>query len=380
MSRWREYADPQPADSAGDRRDEGRALRRAVPFDAALDFELGPPSSADDLATAIAALPRTGIVVACVGDAPMGVVRDPEMAGRPLDVLDVDNALPGPWEYDVIGLALRLAQGTKPRRRREIARGVGEAYRDAVRSLARRPLYARRPEGLRRALGLGDRRDPGVSCTRAVDLLIRDGRIRRGRVAARWASDANGTTVIRVAPEDPEREMSLYRESLSEPEAMLLSSYRVADAFADEHGRAMVLLGRGGSTRDQLLLEAVPAGPSTLEPAFGVWRLGSDVHRVLAMRSSVPLVPPQLSGWSTSVDGALGRVWQRARAGASGDAVRQAAAGRPGHVGEASRRGALLGVVHACTGDAALLAGYLGNSSRFPEALADAVELVHRGS
>ena len=98
------------------------------------------------------------------------------------------------------------------------------------------------------------------------------------------------------------------------------------------------------------------------------------------MRSSVPLVPPQLSGWSTSVDGALGRVWQRARAGASGDAVRQAAAGRPGHVGEASRRGALLGVVHACTGDAALLAGYLGNSSRFPEALADAVELVHRGS
>lgn len=361
MSPWRAYADPQPADAAGDRREEGRALRRRVPFDAAL--ALPEPSTPDEFAAAVAGQARTGIVTACIGDAPAGVVHEPGLPGRLLDVLDVDDALPGPWEYDVLLLAAGLAGESRPRRRREVARRAGEAYRDAVRAIARHPLHARRAEALGRAADLGTKRDGSVGSAEAMDLYVRGDRIRRSRADARWAGVA-GAEVSGV--EDPERELSLYRESLTERDAMLLASYRVADAYADGRGHAMVLLARGGSPRDQLLLEAVPAGPSTLEPAFGVWRLGSDVHRVLSMRSTVPLVPPELSGWSTSVDGSLGRVWQRARAG---QAVRSDA--------DPVRRAALLGLLHACTGDAALLAGYLGNSSAFPDAVADA---AHRAS
>lgn len=360
MSPWRDYADPQPADAAGDRRDEGRALRRTVPFDVALGLQGAAASGPSDaLAAAVAAGPRTGIVTACIGDAPSGVIREQGIPGRPLDVLDVDDALPGPWEYDVLVLAADLARESRPRRRRELARRAGAAYRDSVRALARHPLHARRAEALVRAGALGTKRDGSVGSAEALDLLVRGDRIRRARVDTRWAAVASAAV---PSAEDPERELSLYRESLSEQEALLLSSYRVADSYADEHGRAMVLLARGGSPRDQLLLEAVPAGPSSLESAFGVWRYGSDVHRVLAMRATVPLVPPQLSGWSASVDGSLGRAWQRARAGH----------GRPD--GDAVRRAALLGLVHACTGDAALLAGYLGNSAAFPDAVADAAQ------
>lgn len=378
MSPWRAYADPQPADAAGDRREEGRALRRTVPFDAAL--ALSEPSATDRrdaFAAAVAAEARTGIVTACIGDAPAGVVREPGLPGRVLDVLDVDDALPGPWEYDVLLLAAGLAGESRPRRRREIARRAGDAYRDAVRALARYPLHARRAEALSRAAALGAKRDGSVGSAEAVDVFVRDDRIRRSRADARWAH-LPGAEVSGV--EDPERELSLYRESLSDRDALLLASYRVADAYADGRGHAMVLLARGGSTADQLLLEAVPAGPSSLEPAFGVWRLGSDVHRVLSMRSAVPLVPPELSGWSTSVDGALGRVWQRARAGRLGrsDGVPGRPAGRLGRSdADLVRRAALVGLVHASTGDAALLAGYLGNSAAFPDAVADA---AHRAS
>ena len=375
MSPWREYADPEAADAAGDRREEGRALRRTVPFDVALALpELSAWDQPDAFAAAVAAEARTGMVTACIGNAPAGVVREPGLPGRMLDVLDVDDALPGPWEYDVLMLAAGLAGESRPRRRREIARRAGEAYRDAVRALARHPLHARRAEALGRAAALGAKRDGSVGSAEAVGVFVRDDRIRRSRADARWAR-ATGAEVS--SAEDPERELSLYRESLSERDAMLLASYRVADAYADARGHAMVLLARGGTPRDQLLLEAVPAGPSTLEPAFGVWRLGSDVHRVLSMRSTVPLVPPELSGWSTSVDGSLGRVWQRARAGqavrSDGDPGRQA--GRLGRSdGDPIRRAALLGLVHACTGDAAMLAGYLGSSAAFPDAVAEAAQ------
>ena len=161
-------------------------------------------------------------------------------------------------------------------------------------------------------------------------------------------------------------EMAQYRESLPEADARLLAQYRVADAVAGDDGRLLVLLARGSDGDDVLLLEAASAEPSTREVSFGAWRDGSDVQRVLLAREAVPLVPAEFAGWSTSADGAVARVWSRARA----------ATARPdlgGRRASARRLGAALGLLHAANGDAASLAGYVGHSRKFPAAVRDAV-------
>lgn len=416
MSPWRDFADPHPSDARGDRRTEGRALRADVPFDVALRVAVGSAEKArlatwlegggpvaalpaSDLARAVAEAPRSGIAVVCgtaqiaepavVGVVAHRVAGSATKPGRLLDVVDPDAALPGPWEFDLLGLALEAVLSSRPSRRRAAVLAVGSSYRDAIESLARRPLHARMSAARARAASLATGSPSSAfSPEHAVDELVRDGRLRAKRVARRW-----GSTQVRRAGADVEIELAQYRESLPDPDASLLSGYRVADAVEDEQGRLLVLLARAGRSPDEVLLEGLPAQPSPLEDAFGVWRHGSDVHRVLAMRGIVPLVPADFPGWSTRRDGSVTRAWWRARSTAAapsthrapsrdsrpkarGSGGRSPGSGHSARQDDFVRRAALLGLVHGRTGDASLLAGYLGGSPRFPRALAESVLAV----
>lgn len=280
----------------------------------------------------------------------LGVVAGP--AGPLIDARDVDDALPGPWEADLLSLA--RTQGVAGR----AAQAMAEGYQQAVASIAAEPLHGSRAAALRRSMRLGRSLDPAAAASPdvAVRRLVSPGaRLRRDRVSKRWASDA-------VPADDLGPELAQYRESLPEASSRLLSQYRVADALADRQGRVLVLLSRGGDGDDVLLVEGTPASPSTREEDFGAWRDGSDVQRVLLARETVPLVAAEFAGWSTSVDGATARVWSRARAAKS----------LPDWGSRRSRAGTLgaaLGLLHAASGDAASLAGYLGHSARFPVAV-----------
>jgi hypothetical protein len=283
-----------------------------------------------------------------------------------LDAADVDDALPGPWEADLIALARTEASGAKA------VLALAEAYQRAVGAVADEPLHAARAEAGRRArrLAAGVPRDAARSADTAVRRLVSSGtRLRRNRVAEGWSVRPGGSAEpplsgsVADAP-DPTVEMAQYRESLSEPGAQLLVQYALADAVVSDDGRMLALLARGAD--DVLLLEGRPVAPSTREPQWGAWRDGSDVHRVLLARETIPLVPVELGGWSTSADGSVARVWSRARI-----ATESLALG--GRRERARSLGTALGLIHAVNGDAAALAGYLGRSRAFPEALREAV-------
>ena len=338
MTAWRTYADPpesNPSLSRSERVARGRARRDEVGF-------------ADALRTS-----GSGYVVWMCADA-LDAVAGP--TGIVLDAAHVDDCLPGPWESDLLDLAARQGMGGRA------AAAMAEGYQRGISAVAAEPLHGARAQALRRSGALARAIAPGAaqSSATAVRRLVSPGvRLRHDRIAARWAG-----AVAPVA--DLGAEMAQYRESLPEADARLLAQYRVADAVAGDDGRLLVLLARGSDGDDVLLLEAAPAEPSTREESFGAWRDGSDVQRVLLAREAVPLVPAEFAGWSTSADGAVARVWSRARAATS----------RPelgGRRSRARRLGAALGLLHAANGDAASLAGYVGDSRKFPAAVRDAV-------
>jgi hypothetical protein len=338
MTSWRTYADPPRTDpdlSRSERKAQARARRDEVTFADALDAA------------------STGYVVWMCADALDAVVAP---AGVVLDAAHVDDCLPGPWELDLLDLAVSQRMDGRA------AEAMAQGYQQGVAAVAAEPLHAARGAALRRSGALAGNVAPAAaqSSVTAVRRLVSAGaRLRRDRIEVRWGSAAE--TV-----DDLASEMAQYRESLPEADARLLAQYRVADAVTDQDGRLLVLLARGSEGDDVLLLEASPARTSSREEDFGAWRDGSDVQRVLLAREAVPLVPAEYAGWSTSADGAVARVWSRARA----------ATARPdlgGRRARARRLGAALGLLHAANGDAVALAGYLGHSRRFPAAVREAV-------
>ena len=338
MTPWRTYADPpipDPDRGRDDRRAAGRARRDEFGFDTALAGD------------------ASGFVVWMCADS-LDAVAGPR--GPVVDACQVDDALPGPWEADLLDLARRQEWTGRA------AEAMAEGYQQAIASIAAEPLHSSREQALRRARRLAEDVDPATaqSSETAARRLVSPGlRLRHDRVAERWQSD--------VGPSgDISPELAQYRESLPEPMARLAAGYRIGDALADGDGRLMVLLSRGADRDDVLLLEAVPVGASSREERYGVWRDGSDVQRVLLAREVVPLVPADMPGWSTSPDGTTARVWSRARAARSGSTW-------GGGRGSARRLGAALGLLHAVGGDAPSLAGYLGHSRRFPAAVRSAV-------
>jgi hypothetical protein len=334
MTAWRTYADPPQSDpdlSRTERREHARSRREAIPFGAALAGH------------------ATGYAVWMCADA-LDAVEGPR--GVVIDAAHVDDALPGPWEADLLALARR--RGATGR----AAEALAEGYQQAIASVAAEPLHAARSEALRQSHRLAGGVDPSAAqaVSAAVHRLVAAGaRLRRDRAAARWACD--------LAPDgDLGPELAQYRESLPESTSRLLAQYRVADSLAGADGSLLVVMARGSDGDDVLLLEAKPAQPSSREGEFGAWREGSDVQRVLLAREAVPLVPAEFAGWSTSADGAIARVWSRARAAKS-------VPDWGGRRRSARRLGAALGLLHAASGDAPTLAGYLGHSRKFPAAL-----------
>ena len=343
MTPWRTYADPaqlDPARSADEQVLAGRTLRDTVSFHEALT---GSP---------------TGIVVPLVGLRDItGVSAVESDAGSVvLDVLDVDDALPGPWEWE-LG---RVAEGLGERS----VRALAEGYQEGVAAVARESLHAARGRALTIASRLGRGYDGDGYASAARRLVGKGARpeLRPDRVAARWQRPVAG----RVQLTDLAREFAQYRETVAEPVAALLGHYRPVDALESDDGRLLVLLAHGD--RDVLVLEALPVTASSWEPRVGAWREGSDVQRVLQARETIPLVPLLMPGWSTSPDGSVARAWARAR----GSGQVRDTAGKSGSRRRAHDAGVIMGLVHALGGDAGMLSGYLGRSGRFADALVEA--------
>lgn len=351
------------------------------------------------MAADLAEHPATGIEVQLCGDAHLanfGAFAAPDRR-QVFDLNDFDETLPGPFEWDVKRLVASLvvaarANGFKTRRCAEIALATAAAYRRAIAEASTAtPLdvwYGRVEVGelLDEMRAVGNKADRKRMERREAKLTRKD----RLGALAKLTEVVDGhrrivhrpPLIARFPEERIEQELEalrafgeLYRESLSPDRRMLLDRFQVVDV-----ARKVVGVGSVGTrclialltTADEepLILQVKEAGASVLEEHLRPSEYGNAGRRVVEGQRLIQSASDVLLGWSR-FDGPDGerdfyvrQLWDL-KASAAVEAMSRSLLAA---YGEACARS--LASAHARTGDAAAIAGYLGDDDVFDRALA----------
>ncbi|WP_026413455.1 DUF2252 domain-containing protein [Actinomadura oligospora] len=342
---------------------------------------------AGDLATT----PSTGLTVQACGDAHLmnfGFYASPERI-LVFDVNDFDETLPGPWEWDVKRLVASFAvaardQGFGDGVARDVARRAATSYRERMLDLAGRTnldvyytmttaedVYARitRKGARRRARKLIDH-TRGRDNLQAVEKLTR-----RDGDALRIVDQPPllEHTGAFEAADIVDRSLDEYARSLRDDAGFLLREYRYMDAARKVVGvgsvgtRCFVVVLQGRDARDPLVLQLKEAGRSVLEPYLSPSAYRNQGRRVVAGQRLLQSVSDVFLGWSA--DGPHDYYWRQLRdMKGSVDITDMNEYG----LGLYARLcGGTLAVAHANTGPRIRIAGYLGRSDAFDQAVAD---------
>jgi uncharacterized protein (DUF2252 family) len=338
------------------------------------------------MAADLGALPNTGLTVQACGDCHLlnfGAYASPE--GTPVfDINDFDETLPAPFEWDLKRLVTSLVvaslvRGGGPKPARALARRAAHAYRRHMRDLAMvAPLDA-----------WASRIDLNVALEDIGDRSVRKRERRRLHDAVGASRDTYKHLVSRDGLRLPEQPPAMFRlppqertahaafanyaDSLAEERRVLVEHYRLRDvAF-----KAVGIGGRGTfcaiglfatADGDTLLLQLKEAQRSVLAPYAGESSYANHGQRVVTGQRMLQAATDVFLGWAQ--DGPEGRHFY----------VRQLRDQRLGHVGSAVEDadlwfcaklcGRTLARAHARSGDAARIAGYMGDNDAFEEALA----------
>jgi uncharacterized protein (DUF2252 family) len=353
---------------------EKQRRMRASPF---AFFRGAAVLMASDLAT----LPRTGIIVQLCGDAHvrnLGAYAAPD--GRLVfDINDFDETIPGPWEWDLKRLATSLVLASQEAGCSQAQHDAGvrafvASYRQHLRALATMPLASL----ARHLITRGDE-EPLLG-----DILKDAKRITPDRNLRKLTVEDHGR--FRFHDQRPDLEhvpsrtaaqivnaLKTYRDTLSASRQRTSARYRPADV-------AFKLVGTGSvGTRDYVVLLF---GNDASDPLFIQVKqeLPSCYERYL------PSVPPATHQGRRVADGQ--QMMQTAsdpflgftRFGGHDYLVRQLADHKAGLdptelkgktlLAYARLCGEVLAKGHARTTDAAVLAGYVGGSAKLDKAIA----------
>jgi len=353
--------------------------------------------SADLMAHDCAALPRSGLDVQLCGDAHLlnfGVFGSPERA-LVFDLNDFDETLPGPFEWDVRRLAASMvlaarSRGLKPRRQREVARLAAQRYRTAMAEFteqtaleswhAQIEVDARIPaiadEDWRRyAQRVADRargNDHHQAVARFTEVV--DG---RRRIVAEPPLIVPLRDLVELLPDDDVegliRSVFLtYRDSVRDDVRVLLDRYTYVDSAVKVVGvgsvgtRCVIVLLQGADESDLLFLQVKEATASALEPHLGRSAYAHPGQRVVAGQRLMQSASDAFLGWA---DGPLGRhyYWRQLRDWKGSAEIDRMDAKLLGLYGMLC--GWTLAKAHARSGDRVAIAGYLGSSEHFEDAL-----------
>lgn len=353
--------------------------------------------SADLMAHDCAALPRSGLDVQLCGDAHLlnfGVFGSPERA-LVFDLNDFDETLPGPFEWDVRRLAASMvlaarSRGLKPRRQREVARLAAQRYRTAMAEFAEQTALeswhaqievdARIPaiadEDWRRyAQRVADRargNDHHQAVARFTEVV--DG---RRRIVAEPPLIVPLRDLVELLPDDDVegliRSVFLtYRDSVRDDVRVLLDRYTYVDSAVKVVGvgsvgtRCVIVLLQGADESDLLFLQVKEATASALEPHLGRSAYAHPGQRVVAGQRLMQSASDAFLGWA---DGPLGRhyYWRQLRDWKGSAEIDRMDAKLLGLYGMLC--GWTLAKAHARSGDRVAIAGYLGSSEHFEDAL-----------
>ena len=342
------------------------------------------------MARDFAALPATGIAPVICGDAHLGNFGFYASPERDLvfDLNDFDEAHPGSWEWDLRRLVTSVwvagrQNGCSSEQAASAVRSCVAAYRRQIRLLATQPLLSRAFERLDLNRLHRETSDPGLR-----QEIARAGRRARTRTSdralPRLTEQRGGVRRIVEDPplitRVPDRDAELlatalddYLLTLGTQWRRLLAGYTLVDVVHKVVGvgsvglRAYIALCEGSSPDDVVFLQLKQARRSVVAP-FVHGEAALHQHqgqRVVEYQQALQTVSDPLLGWTT-VDGRQYYVRQfRDMKGAIAiDGIDATALSD-----YAGICGYLLAKGHARTSGASMIAGYMGASEKFDDAL-----------
>jgi uncharacterized protein (DUF2252 family) len=360
------------------------------------------------MASDLASTPATGIRVQACGDCHImnfGAFATPER-NLIFDVNDFDETLPAPWEWDLkrltasIEVAARTANSKSEDRERAV-RAAARSYREHMARYATMPpleiWYQRiNLESLVKKIP----QDEDRNRTRKEIEKARKKNL-PNHIALSLVSDKEKTEIHDDPPlgyHQPEQRtaayhkrvlhaLERYRESLAPPYRVLFDRFEFRDIALKVVGVGSVgtfcevaLFTAGGG--ESLFLQVKEARVSVLEQYAGASTLATHGERVVVGERLMQSASDILLGWTLGMDSKRHFYIRQLRdmkipmpidTSDSGDLVYFAKA-----------CGAAIALAHARSGDPAIIAGYLGSSEAFDDAMlkfaadyADQTEVDH---
>jgi uncharacterized protein (DUF2252 family) len=339
----------------------------------------------------LAFTPVTGIRVQACGDchvANFGGFGTPERR-LVFDINDFDETLPAPWEWDVkrlatsIVLAMRDA-GAGDRRSSDAARAAVESYREHMREYAEMTALEVWYSYLSAERFIEDAETPGARkrWRKRVDKAmqnssgrefpkiakVRDG---RARIVDRRPLIYHSSEIATIGKR-VRRMFQGYRATLAEECRLVLDRYRITDVARKVVGigsvgtRCAVVLLMAGA-HDPLLLQVKEARASVLGPYASKSRYRNEGERVVTGQRMLQSASDVFLGWASDGQGHDFYFRQLRDMRMKIDVEGMA---RQDWFEYVQLCGWVLARAHARTGDPARIAGYLGKTSAFDEAIA----------
>jgi uncharacterized protein (DUF2252 family) len=340
----------------------------------------------------LASTPITRITVQTCGDAHVmnfGLYATPERRLL-FDLNDFDETLPGPWEYDLKRLATSCvvagrSYGLSCNDCRESAATAARSYRERMHEYSQARLldvwYSRVDAGaaLKVFQRSGSAGPLDLKRARRRNSLQALSRLAKS-VSGRLRIVDNPPLVCRIGEEGLGevlgRLFRAYLQTLQEDRRTLLERYRLVDFALKVVGvgsvgtRCYILLLDSSHAEDPLFLQLKESQASVLEPIVGRSQFANHGQRVVNGQRMMQSASDMFLGW-TSEGGHDYCVRQlRDMKGAADLDSMQASE----LIDYARLCGWVLARAHARSGDAALIAGYLGKSEVMDEAVTDFAE------
>jgi uncharacterized protein (DUF2252 family) len=361
------------------------------------------------MASDLASTPSSGQWVQLCGDAHLENFGGFAAPDRSLvfDINDFDEALPGPWEWDVKRLAASFAiagrdRGFDEAKRRSIVLAAVRGYRESMRELAeKRNLdvwYLRldvaavleqwQAEAPKKDIKAADR---NVAKARAKDSQRALSKLTH-RVDGELRIVSDPPLIVPVEEllsgdqardaEDRLREiLDSYRATLTHAHRHLLEGYRYVHSARKVVGvgsvgtRCWIALFLGRDEQDPLFLQVKEAQHSVLEPYTATSEPDHQGQRVVEGQRLTQAASDIFLGWlrTTGLDGEQRDFYVRQLWDGKGSAQVNVMSHRSMTVyGEIC--GSTLARAHARSGDRIAIAAYLGGGQSFDEAIAEFAE------
>jgi uncharacterized protein (DUF2252 family) len=336
----------------------------------------------------LAALPNTGILCQLCGDAHVrNLGAFAAIDGRLVfDINDFDETTRGPFEWDLKRLATSLvvagqAIGSKGSQRGPAVLAFVEQYRQMIAMFSKMPVIdvaryqvhrLQRVEPVSRVLLKAERATP----LHTLDTLMMSA---KGSQSKDRVFKENKPMLTRLSGQKARlvlASLKEYSESLLPERRHFLEQYRPIDVAFKVVGtgsvglRDYVIYCEGNGRGDPLFLQIKEEAESAYQPYLGASGAKHQGQRVAEGQRAMQLQSDPFLGWTT-IDNRDYLVRQLSDYKGSLDLNELKGAGL---VEYATVCGQLLARGHARSGDACVIAGYIGNGKRFDEAILEFAE------